>query len=119
MFQIKPKSFKARRELIQEYQVSLRVLISVLNNLKEQGKELEVLFKCVDGEQRCSRLVLNYTSTFFDKQLKGRDRMGNEPVFNYDYPKVWYSSVTSVLFFFKSSESSNTFSTSCIQSKPT
>ena len=46
---------------------------------------MEVVFKCKDGEQRCSRMVLMYNSDFFSAQLKGRDNMGNPPVFKYDF----------------------------------
>ena len=67
-------SVKFREKLVQAYQ--------------EQGADLEVVFKCSDGEQRCSRLVLNCVSQFFTEQLDARDRMENEPIFNYpDYPK--------------------------------
>ena len=48
---------------------------------------MEVIFRCTDGEQRCSRAVLNYNSRFFYEQLNGRENMGNPPVFTYDFSK--------------------------------
>ena len=60
----------------------------IVHAYQEQGIDLEVVFKCSDGEQRCSRLVLSCVSQFFADQLNARDRMKNEPIFNYpDYPK--------------------------------
>ena len=32
--------------------------------------------------------MLNAVSDFYTEQLAGRDRMGNEPHFNYDFAKV-------------------------------
>ena len=46
------------------------------------------MFKCTDGEQRCSRIVLNAVSDFFTDQLNGRERMGNELTFSYNFAKV-------------------------------
>jgi len=60
---------------------------AIIHAYHEQGKELEVIFQCKDGEQRCSRLALNSKSDYFTEQLEGRDRMKNKPVFNYEYPK--------------------------------
>lgn len=65
--------YKIRRQLIHQYQ--------------EQQNELDVVFKCSDGEQRCSRLVLNLVSQFYTEQLEGRDRLGNKAEFNYDFSK--------------------------------
>lgn len=55
--------------------------------VQEQADDLEVVFKCTDGEQRCSRAVLNLNSQFFYEQLNGRDKMDNPPVFTYDFSK--------------------------------
>ena len=54
--------------------------------IQEQG-DLEVVFKALDGVQKCSRLALNYASDFYAEQLNGRDSHDNPPVFNYDYSK--------------------------------
>ena len=60
----------------------------IIHAYQEQGSDLEVVFKCSDGEQRCSRLVLSCVSQFFADQLDARDRMKSELIFNYlDYPK--------------------------------
>ena len=90
MFKIEAKKcFKIRKALIHAYQVSgLGITIVFQCNNQEQGKGLDVVFKCEDGEQRCSRLALQFMSDFYTDQLEGRDRMGNGPIFTYEYPKV-------------------------------
>ena len=47
--------------------------------------DLTVVFRCKDGEHRCSELVLQLVSDYFDHQLAGRKRMGNDLVFTYEY----------------------------------
>jgi len=66
-------SFSVRQKVVHQYQ--------------EQGNELDVVFQCRDGEQRCSRVVLNFMSDYYTEQLDARQRMGNPLVFNYDYQK--------------------------------
>ena len=66
----------------------MTLYIVFVRTFQEQGADLEVVFKCKDGEQRCSRMVLMYNSDFFSAQLKGRDNMGNPPVFKYDFEKI-------------------------------
>jgi len=69
------KIFKLRKTLLWEYQ--------------EQGDNLEVVFKCEDGNQRCSRRVLEMTSDYFNDQMESRDRMRNGLSFTYpSYPKA-------------------------------
>ena len=40
-------------------------------------------FNCLNGIQKSDRAVFLFASKFFTRQLKGRDGMGNPPVFNY------------------------------------
>ena len=83
-------SFKFRENVLDVYQViEQKNRLCWITMLKEQKEGLQVIFKCKDGELRCSRVVLSLTSDYFNDQLEGRDRMGNEPVFNYPtYPKA-------------------------------
>ena len=60
-----------------------------MKSIQEQG-DLEVVFKARDGEQKCSRLALNYVSDFYKKQLDGRDNHENPPVFNYSKDTIKY-----------------------------
>ena len=88
MFEVKASSFKIRKFAIQDYQVSRVAVILEITLYQEQGKNLDVIFVCQDGEQRCSRLTLNLMSDFYAAQLEGRDKLKNEPVFTYEkYPK--------------------------------
>ena len=60
---------------------------SISHTFQKQGDDLEVIFKCVDGPKRCSRLVLNAVSDFYADQLAARDQMCEKPHFAYDYAK--------------------------------
>ena len=64
---------------------------------KEQGSNLTVVFRCKNGEHRCSELVLQFVSDFFDHQLAGRKRMGNELVFNYPYSRECIKSIIDLM----------------------
>ena len=54
---------------------------------EEQGDDLDVVFKCEDGEQKCSHAALHFMSDYYADQLAARERMNNPSVFNYQYPK--------------------------------
>ena len=54
----------------------------LLDNYLKQSN-MNVTFKCSDGERKCNASVLTVKSTFFSEKISGFDKLNNSYVFDY------------------------------------
>ena len=63
---------------------------------KAQESQLGVIFRCKDGDQRCSTHALYFMSDYYSHQLDALDRFENEIIFTCPFSKpvrgfIWQS----------------------------